>query len=260
MSRATVTSIDVDRVRDIIDVANDTSGTSAVEMTFAVLDHVREFIGADWASFHDMKSSARRVRHLQDTDGREHVTVGREDLSDDVDDPFWKHYHSCSCSFPDRANKPMVLSLREVYSEREWAEHPMHVEALPDVHDEVLAAWPCGPGVNLRLLVGRAEGQPFSELDRFLVRLLQPHLQPLFLRTLRAVVPPTEPPLTERQRRILGLVGKGMTNQQVARQLAISPATVRKHLENSYGRLHVQSRVAAVGAAFANSYEASPGR
>ncbi len=44
-----------------------------------------------------------------------------------------------------------------------------------------------------------------------------------------------------------------MTNQKVADQLGISPGTVRKHLENSYARLHVQSRVAAVGMAFANS-------
>ena len=43
-----------------------------------------------------------------------------------------------------------------------------------------------------------------------------------------------EPPLTERQHQILSLVREGMTNQQVAHQLGISPGTVRKHLENSY--------------------------
>jgi DNA-binding CsgD family transcriptional regulator len=253
MSRTTITSLDLDRLRDMVDIANDTSGSSAVDLTFAVLDRVREVIGADWATFLDMQGAARRVRHLQMTTGEEYVTAGTEDFEDDADDPFWKNYQSCWCSFPDRVSNPMVVSLREVYSEREWARHPMHLEVLPHVHDEILAATPCGPGMNLRLLVGRSEGQPFSDPDRFLVRLLQPHLQPLFLRTLRSVIPAVEPPLTERQRQILGLVREGKTNQQVARQLGISPGTVRKHLENSYSRLHVQSRVAAVGLAFANS-------
>ncbi len=36
------------------------------------------------------------------------------------------------------------VGLPEVYSERERAQHPMHLEALPDVHDESLAAWRCG--------------------------------------------------------------------------------------------------------------------
>ena len=56
--------------------------------------------------------------------------------------------------------------------------------------------------------------------------------------------------LTGRQREIMGLVREGMTNQQVAHQLGISAGTVRKQLENSYSRLQVQSRVAAVGMTF----------
>lgn len=251
MSRTTITSPDLDRIRDIVDVANDTAGRSPVDVTFAVLDRVRDAIGADWATFHDMQGSARRVQHLQAAMGDEHVTAGAD--YSDADDPFWTHYPSSSCSLPDRVGKPLVVSLREVYTEREWARHPMHLEVLTDVHDEILAAWPCGPGANLRLIVARTEGQPFSDLDRFLLRLLQPHLQPLFLATMRSVVSPAEQPLTERQRQVLALVRAGMTNQQVARQLGLSPGTVRKHLENSYGRLHVQSRVAAVGVAFAGS-------
>jgi DNA-binding CsgD family transcriptional regulator len=37
-----------------------------------------------------------------------------------------------------------------------------------------------------------------------------------------------------------------MTNRQVARQLGVSEATVRKHLENIYARLGVQNRAEAV--------------
>ena len=141
----------------------------------------------------------------------------------------------------------MVISLGEVYSEREWAGHPMHQDYLTDVHDEILAALPSRPGVNLRLLIGREKGSLFSDLDSFLVRLLLPHLEPLFQRTLSSVAPSVQTLLTGRQREIMGLVREGMTNQQVAHQLGISAGTVRKHLENSYSRLQVQSRVAAVG-------------
>lgn len=251
MSKTTINSLDVDLLRETIDIANDISGASAVDVTFAVLDRIREVIGADSATFHDLNGAARRSRHLQMATDEEHVTDGPYEAGD-TDDPFWKYYESSSCSLPDRVNKPMVISDRIMYSALELARDPMTMEVFPDVYDEILASSPCGTGVNLRLLIRRTEGPAFSELDLFLVELLQPHLQPLFRRTLRSVVPPVEPPLTERQHQILGLVREGMTNQQIAHQLGISPGTVRKHLENSYSRLHVQSRVAAVGMAFAN--------
>jgi len=130
MSRTTITSLDLDRLRDMVDIANDTSGSSAVDLTFAVLDRVREVIGADWATFLDMQGAARRVRHLQMTTGEEYVTAGTEDFEDDADDPFWKYYQSSTCSFPDRVSNPMVLSLREVYSEQEWAQHPRGPQSL----------------------------------------------------------------------------------------------------------------------------------
>lgn len=215
MSRTTITSRDFDRLRDIVDIADDASGSSAVDVTFAVLDRIREMMGADSATFHDLNGAARRSQHLQMATDEEHLTDGLYEAGDDTDDPFWRYYESSSCSLLDRLNKPMVISDRQLYSEWELARDPMTREVFPDVYDEILAASPCGPGMNLRLLIRRGEGPPFGELDTFLVQLLQPHLQPLFRRTLRSVVPSVEP-LTERQRQILGLVQRGMTNQQVS--------------------------------------------
>ena len=42
----------------------------------------------------------------------------------------------------------------------------------------------------------------------------------------------------------------GYDNNAIARQLVISPATVRKHLENAYARLGVTSRTGAAARAF----------
>ena len=45
---------------------------------------------------------------------------------------------------------------------------------------------------------------------------------------------------------MLRLVAQGLTNEQVAEQLIISPRTVEKHLQSIYGKLEVTSRTAAV--------------
>ena len=52
--------------------------------------------------------------------------------------------------------------------------------------------------------------------------------------------------LTKRQPELLDLVAAGLTNRQVARQLGLSEGTVRRHLENIFTRLGVNSRTAAV--------------
>jgi DNA-binding CsgD family transcriptional regulator len=54
--------------------------------------------------------------------------------------------------------------------------------------------------------------------------------------------------LTPREREILELVAEGRTNAEVARLLWISPGTVRKHLENAYGKLGCHTRTGAIAA------------
>jgi DNA-binding CsgD family transcriptional regulator len=51
--------------------------------------------------------------------------------------------------------------------------------------------------------------------------------------------------LTPREEQILDLVALGKTNAEIARTLWIAPTTVRKHLENIYGKLGVRTRTAA---------------
>jgi DNA-binding CsgD family transcriptional regulator len=56
--------------------------------------------------------------------------------------------------------------------------------------------------------------------------------------------------LTPREREVLDLVAEGMTNAQIGAALWISGGTVRRHLENVYGKLGVHTRTAAVRAAY----------
>jgi DNA-binding NarL/FixJ family response regulator len=96
----------------------------------------------------------------------------------------------------------------------------------------------------------RARGPDFSERGRTLLAFLRPHLYEAYLgaeRRRRGT-----PRLTPRQWELLRLVAAGYTNSQIGTRLGISAATVRKHLEDIYGRLQVSSRTAAVTRAFSH--------
>ncbi len=56
--------------------------------------------------------------------------------------------------------------------------------------------------------------------------------------------------LTPRQAEILRLIATGTAEREIAAQLAISPRTVEKHLENSYRRLGVGNRARAAALAW----------
>ena len=57
---------------------------------------------------------------------------------------------------------------------------------------------------------------------------------------------PAMRPLTEREIEILRLIAKGLSNNEAARVLTLSRATVRTHLEHIYEKLEVTNRVEAV--------------
>jgi RNA polymerase sigma factor (sigma-70 family) len=52
--------------------------------------------------------------------------------------------------------------------------------------------------------------------------------------------------LTEREREILQLLAQGMRNDDIAKQLYISPQTVQTHVRNILGKLRVHSKLEAV--------------
>lgn len=52
--------------------------------------------------------------------------------------------------------------------------------------------------------------------------------------------------LTNREREIVELIGKGMTNKEVAKSMGISAHTVREYLKNVYRKNNLKSRAQAV--------------
>jgi NarL family two-component system response regulator LiaR len=61
--------------------------------------------------------------------------------------------------------------------------------------------------------------------------------------------PPSQPltaePLTEREVEVLQVLATGKSNQEIAAELMISEATVRTHVSNILGKLHLASRTQA---------------
>jgi non-specific serine/threonine protein kinase len=52
----------------------------------------------------------------------------------------------------------------------------------------------------------------------------------------------TGPQLTNRELEVAGLVAEGLTNQAIARRLAVAPRTAEAHVENIRRKLEVRSR------------------
>jgi DNA-binding NarL/FixJ family response regulator len=52
--------------------------------------------------------------------------------------------------------------------------------------------------------------------------------------------------LSKRETEILEHLSKGLKYSDIANNLIISPATVRKHIENIYKKLHVHNKMEAV--------------
>ena len=54
------------------------------------------------------------------------------------------------------------------------------------------------------------------------------------------------PELTEREREVLDLIARGLSNPEITRQLVLSPKTVRNHVSNILSKLQARDRSAAI--------------
>ena len=79
----------------------------------------------------------------------------------------------------------------------------------------------------------------------------QPSLEPsIALKMLQELAhppqrPPTPDPLSEREMEVLRLLAQGKSNREIAGQLVITELTVRTHVSNILGKLHLANRTQA---------------
>lgn len=72
--------------------------------------------------------------------------------------------------------------------------------------------------------------------------------------------PPPEPPdgLTARETEVLVLIAEGMTNQEIARAMQVSTATVKTHINNLFAKTGLKDRAQAVRYAYGHGLAKPP--
>jgi LuxR family maltose regulon positive regulatory protein len=60
---------------------------------------------------------------------------------------------------------------------------------------------------------------------------------------------PLAEPLSERELEVLELIAQGLTNAEIAARLFIAHGTVKRHINNIYGKLQVRHRTEAIARA-----------
>ena len=136
-----------------------------------------------------------------------------------------------------------VTAITDVYTPREFKETWLYQEWFaPDGIKHEIGVHLSHPADEIQVIfVSRLDGGDFDDRDHLILRLLRPHLDAAF----RRIAFPA-PRLTPREAEVLRLVRDGLTDSQIARLLAISEATVGKHLQHVYARTGAQSRVQAL--------------
>jgi len=155
-----------------------------------------------------------------------------------------------------RRSDPRALKISDFLSARELHQLDYYNHALrPLGIEHQIRLWlSAPPGIARYFYVGRrrADGD-FADRDRDLLELLRPFLVALRDRFDAELVHEADAhSLTDREAEILAWVARGLTNQEIAALLLVSPHTVRTHLEHAYKKLQVHTRTAAVARAFAS--------
>lgn len=76
-------------------------------------------------------------------------------------------------------------------------------------------------------------------------RVIDPEVEPRLLARVNPIASGSDT-ITERERDVLRLAARGLTNKQIGVELGISDRTVQNHLANVYAKLEVASRTEAV--------------
>jgi DNA-binding CsgD family transcriptional regulator len=216
----------------------------------SLLTELMDLIRCDQLSFFGMDSNRQETSFMQAIP----VTAGDEGL----EKGYWELHWACEgCNYPERTGDlRSVIKVADFYSARQWRSTGMYTDYYRPlgIENDLMLTLPGGPGPafdplqSVRLLFVRGPGPDFTERDRALLTLLRPHLHRAYLDAERRRHP--TPQLTPRQWDLMNLIAAGHTNTQIARRLGLSEGTVRTHLQNIYGKLHVSSRTAAVTHAF----------
>jgi len=223
-----------------------------------VLASLRALIPCDEAGYQEADLQASRFTHHNPAETEE-------------DDALYWAVGPCPImDYRSRTSDLTALRMSDVIGRGRYHELPIYREYFrPAGLDHILDLGLSAASQRYRSLVllRGHDVDDFSERDRTVLETLRPHLRArealaeLHRRAGDAdgatapadATDDQQPSLTAREREILHLVGKGETNAQIAAELWITPATVKKHLEHVYEKVGVAGRAAAATFAQARS-------
>jgi DNA-binding CsgD family transcriptional regulator len=113
---------------------------------------------------------------------------------------------------------------------------------------DALRLWLPAKGTRVRSIYLERGGRNYTARDVTLLSLLRPHLIRMRKHVEFRSRANGRGGLTPREAEVLGWIGHGKQNAEIARLLFISQHTVRKHIENIFEKLDVRTRTAAVAA------------
>ncbi len=210
------------------------------ELPWSILTALEALVQADQVELEHNHPRLQRFGFLQTAPGQGYVP-------EEPDNPhFWGLWGRSEALGRGRPSDPTSTTmLSDVVSDRAWRNDAFYIEIIKDqgLFHELGFYLPDADGWTLRLSCWRAPGRDFTERDRFLLTLLRPHIIAAHRAAERRL---HQASLTARQLQLLELVSRGLTNRQVARALGLTEGTVRRHLENVYARLGVNSRTEAL--------------
>jgi DNA-binding CsgD family transcriptional regulator len=207
--------------------------------TLGTLAALQELIPCDFIGYNELDYTHQRIDYYLGNEG----DGGDDELFWQVVYPICRLEQAYAGYSATRLSD--VLSRRSFVRTRAYAEwfRPLGIEAELDAGIARSRVRP------RNFVLDRMRGD-FSDRDRALLELVRPHLARIHETTaLRLAAGASEPDeldrLTGREAEILELVAAGLTNAAIAERLWISPGTVKKHLDNVYGKLGVANRAAA---------------
>jgi NarL family two-component system response regulator LiaR len=157
-----------------------------------------------------------------------------------------------------RALQPDVILMDLVMPKMDGIEATRQITAeQPEVHILVLTSFAADdkvfPAIKAGALGYLLKDSGPAELVQAIRQVYQgqPSLEPaIALKMLQELAhpperPPTPDPLSEREMEVLRLLAQGKSNREIADQLIITELTVRTHVSNILGKLHLASRTQA---------------
>lgn len=233
------------RMADILDEAR--HDLSDAVPPRSLLFGLQRLIRCDYACFSELDIPTRINVNEQETPYDTCDSTGGDDGSMDG---YWRWRHQyLQCTWvagPHRS--PEAHQMTDFTSVRELMNLPIYTECLSPFKCIAAVALPTAPNRTRVFQFMREDPKPFTEHEMTTLRLMAPHLYTLYQEAALRRGPRVR--LTRRELDVLRCVARGLATPQIAEQLVVSPSTVRKHLENAFGKLGVSSRTAAVARLF----------